>query len=173
MASRLAPQISRSNLCRGLSGAQVTRLQIRETTSEEDFDFIANLVESARLGGEGWALSWKRSLLLSELNSARTFIAIVSGAPAGFVLVRPPGAAWEITLTAVAASFRKSGVFSALFSEVLSILRRSASTLEVHLEVRADNSAAISAYLSCGFVAVGRRRAYYSDGTDAILFKRA
>jgi ribosomal protein S18 acetylase RimI-like enzyme len=144
---------------------------VRETTAAKDFQFILELVERARATGEKWALSWTQPLLLSELQAARVFLAFSSGAPSGFILIRPPGAAWEITLTAGAAPFRKAGVFSRLLGAVLLTVRRDAPITEVHLEARADNFAAVSAYQSCGFVAVGRRRAYYYDGADAILFK--
>lgn len=148
-------------------------LQIRETTAVDDFQFIANFVENARTAGERWASSWTRSLILSEFQSARVFVATLNGATSAFLLIRPPGSAWEITLTAVLPSFRKTGVFTAMLSQTLAELRRDALTVEVHLEVRADNLAAIAAYEACGFVAVGRRRAYYPDGTDALLYSRA
>lgn len=41
---------------------------------------------------------------------------------------------------------------------------------EFHLEVRARNRAARSLYETQGFINVGCRRAYYSDGADAILY---
>jgi ribosomal-protein-alanine N-acetyltransferase len=39
----------------------------------------------------------------------------------------------------------------------------------LHLEVRADNAAAIGLYVAMGFVADGRRRDYYGRGRDALL----
>ena len=41
---------------------------------------------------------------------------------------------------------------------------------ELHLEVRAQNLAARRLYEAHGFINVGCRRAYYSDGADAILY---
>ena len=38
------------------------------------------------------------------------------------------------------------------------------------LEVRVSNVAAIGLYESLGFESLGRRRAYYEDGEDALLF---
>jgi [ribosomal protein S18]-alanine N-acetyltransferase len=147
-------------------------VQVRESTLPDDFQFISDLVVRARDAGERWAASWTQTLILGEFQATRVFVADVAGQRAGFILLRPPGPAWEITLTAVATTFRKSGVFSSLISEVLAVVGRGALSTEIFLEVRADNSAAKSAYESCGFSAVGRRRAYYSDGTDAILYKR-
>jgi ribosomal-protein-alanine N-acetyltransferase len=42
----------------------------------------------------------------------------------------------------------------------------------VHLEVSERNLRALSLYESLGFVAVGRRRAYYKDRSDAVLMTR-
>jgi [ribosomal protein S18]-alanine N-acetyltransferase len=42
----------------------------------------------------------------------------------------------------------------------------------LHLEVRADNAAAIGLYQAMGFVADGRRRDYYGRGKDALLMSR-
>ncbi len=38
------------------------------------------------------------------------------------------------------------------------------------LEVRADNAPAIALYARAGWTPMGVRRAYYADGTDALLF---
>lgn len=149
---------------------------VRETTDVADFKFIQSLVEFARSSGEPWAASWTSSVLTDELKTARVFVARANASTEtaflGFIFVRPPGAAWEITLTAVSPNARKMGVFSALFTEVLEAIGRVAASSECHLEVRADNRAAIVAYESRGFKAVGRRPRYYADGTDAILYKR-
>lgn len=40
------------------------------------------------------------------------------------------------------------------------------------MEVRVSNVAAIGLYKSLGFEFLGRRRAYYDDGEDALLFVR-
>jgi ribosomal-protein-alanine N-acetyltransferase len=40
------------------------------------------------------------------------------------------------------------------------------------LEVRAGNKAAISLYHKLGFAEVGKRKAYYSDGEDALLMQK-
>ena len=39
----------------------------------------------------------------------------------------------------------------------------------LHLEVRADNAAALGLYRAMGFAADGRRRDYYGRGHDALL----
>jgi ribosomal-protein-alanine N-acetyltransferase len=42
----------------------------------------------------------------------------------------------------------------------------------MHLDVAADNAAALGLYGALGFVEVGRRRGYYGGGRDAILLTR-
>ena len=42
----------------------------------------------------------------------------------------------------------------------------------MHLEVRADNSAAISLYERAGYRRSGERADYYEDGASALLFAR-
>lgn len=50
------------------------------------------------------------------------------------------------------------------------LLREAAAAAVVHLEVRPDNGPAVRLYEACGFRRVGRRRAYYQDGADALLY---
>jgi ribosomal-protein-alanine N-acetyltransferase len=40
------------------------------------------------------------------------------------------------------------------------------------LEVKARNTRALALYARNGFVEVGRRRAFYADGSDAVLMAR-
>ena len=138
-----------------------------------DLTPIRDLVEAARRNGESWAHSWDRQLLDDELAKAEVFIARsgVAGSGraddfAGFMCIRPPGFAFEITLIAVSSAFRGNGVSRLL-------IERGAETGPISLEVRSDNLSAIRAYEKSGFKAVGRRKAYYRDGCDAILYTRA
>ena len=41
------------------------------------------------------------------------------------------------------------------------------------LEVSAGNDAARALYRGAGFTEIGRRRAYYPDGSDALVLERA
>jgi ribosomal-protein-alanine N-acetyltransferase len=43
---------------------------------------------------------------------------------------------------------------------------------EAFLEVKASNKGAQRLYAKLGFEEVGRRRRYYSDGSDAVLMRR-
>lgn len=77
----------------------------------------------------------------------------------------------ELESVGVEAAARRSGVGKALCEAVAVWCReRGASGLE--LEVRVGNQAAIALYEGMGFVAVGRRRGYYSGPVeDAVLMR--
>jgi ribosomal protein S18 acetylase RimI-like enzyme len=93
-------------------------------------------------------------------------------------------AIWEITLIASAGAINGvscRGVFRALLSFLDKQIKmaqcaigraESQGSVYIDLEVRADNGAAIRAYEREAFLAVGRRKAYYRDGADAILYRR-
>jgi ribosomal-protein-alanine N-acetyltransferase len=42
----------------------------------------------------------------------------------------------------------------------------------IFLEVRSDNTSALSMYSSFGFVEISKRAKYYPDGTDAVILRR-
>jgi len=74
----------------------------------------------------------------------------------------------QIQNLATLPGMRRRGVAARMLGFVLERSRR--SDLEsASLEVRASNKAAIALYEKFGFVAAGRRAAYYPDGEDALL----
>ena len=145
--------------------------------STEDSIFIKELVARAHASGELWALSWPSKAVESELKTGESWIATDNfGRRLGFALVRRPGHAWEISLVAVDSELRGSDVFQSL---VASIRQRAdedaaegtASSSVIDLEVRADNRSAIRAFEKNGFIKIGVRKAYYSDGVGAVLYR--
>ena len=83
--------------------------------------------------------------------------------PAGFVLVRIGGSDSEILTIAVMQAHQGSGIGRRLMEEALRLVyREGVDTL--HLEVEADNAAAVGLYRSLDFETVGERKAYYSQG---------
>jgi len=78
----------------------------------------------------------------------------------------------ELMQIVVSPALRRQGVGAALMQHLVDDATR-LHARRVHLEVRADNAAAISLYERFGFVTVGRRAGYYqADGTDATLMAR-
>jgi [ribosomal protein S18]-alanine N-acetyltransferase len=124
---------------------------------------------------------WPESAYLDALNPESTprRIALVAAGldPAGSSHVEgftvasllPPQA--ELESIAVAAGSQRRGLGRMLFDALLSELRK-AGVLEIALEVRASNHAALAFYRGAGFSKTGLRRAYYADPVeDAVLMR--
>lgn len=79
-----------------------------------------------------------------------------------------PGEA-ELLRLAVAPEHQRRGIARALLACGQALLAADGIT-SIHLEVRSTNRAAIELYRSLGWHPAGRRRAYYRDGSDALLF---
>jgi ribosomal-protein-alanine N-acetyltransferase len=81
----------------------------------------------------------------------------------------PPQA--ELLRLAVDPEGRRRGAASALLSHAIRRLRAE-GVVELFLEVRRDNEAALLLYDRWGFQCVGARRGYYADGADALVLRR-
>ena len=144
-------------------------------TKSDDLKFAAELIAAARVQGEAWALTWTESAV--ETESENAYLLVLrdqNAAPLGFLFLRPPGHAWEITLVAVKPDARGSGIFSVLIRQAEEFRKTqngSAAVSSIDLEVRADNKSAIRAYEKHGFKVIGQRERYYSDGAAAILYR--
>jgi len=67
---------------------------------------------------------------------------------------------------------RRRGIARALLTRLIHALARRDGIEALLLEVRASNVQAQRLYHELDFVPVGRRKAYYSDGEDALVLKR-
>jgi [ribosomal protein S18]-alanine N-acetyltransferase len=124
---------------------------------------------------------WPESAYLDALNPESTprRIALVASRsdPAGSSLVEgftvasllQPQA--ELESIAVAAGSQRRGLGHMLFDALMNELRKG-GVLQVTLEVRKSNHAALAFYRRAGFVQTGTRRAYYADPVeDAVLMQ--
>lgn len=84
---------------------------------------------------------------------------------AGVFVVVPEA---DVQTVAVAVEEQGRGTGRALLAALVEQARARRAGL-LHLEVRADNAAAIGLYQAMGFAADGRRRDYYGRGNDALL----
>jgi len=75
----------------------------------------------------------------------------------------------ELLRIAVVESHRRSGVAKHLMGACLADLVASGCTT-LRLEVRASNVPAQKLYESLGWLRMGARKAYYSDGEDALVY---
>ncbi|WP_408904506.1 ribosomal protein S18-alanine N-acetyltransferase [Nguyenibacter sp. L1] len=91
--------------------------------------------------------------------------------PRGFIMGRVVADEAEILTLAVAGDARRQGLGHALLAWLADqAARRGAARL--FLEVSAANPAAQALYRGAGFAEIGRRRAYYPDGSDALVLSR-
>ena len=116
--------------------------------------------------------SWSvESFVKSEENAySVTLVAEKDGQITGFVnfcVLRPET---EINMIAVAQEFLKQGVASSLMKKVREYAKKSLCG-SIILDVREDNSAAISFYGKNGFYVEGRRPKFYNDRYDAMLMR--
>jgi ribosomal-protein-alanine N-acetyltransferase len=117
---------------------------------------------------------WPQAHYLSALDPAATprRIALAAergGRLAGFAIVSliPPQA--ELESIAVAPEARRQGVGRGLLRALQSELKQQ-KVMELLLEVRASNHAALALYAGLGFTQVAVRSRYYADPVeDAVL----
>ena len=112
--------------------------------------------------------------------SAEEFAALLAApaccallAPAeGFILARTLGEEAEILTLSVAPARQAQGLGARLLDALLASLAAQ-GVRRVHLEVAADNAAALALYRKRGFAQAGRRPAYYAragaPAADALL----
>ena len=87
---------------------------------------------------------------------------------AGYLVSCRQGSLWNLRNVAVAPSYRRRGVASALLQALFA--RNDVAGSHVFLEVRASDGGAIALYERLGFEVFGRRPAFYADdGEDALL----
>jgi ribosomal-protein-alanine N-acetyltransferase len=143
-------------------------LSIRQAR-EDDLRRIAWLEDAA------FADPWPYDLLAYEFTHPRGFLLVASPGErpaAGYVAFRHGGGEAELLRLAVDPADQRRGVARSLVDCGLERLRQE-KIQTCFLEVRMDNEGAIAFYRALGFARVGRRRSYYRDGTDALVFSLA
>jgi ribosomal-protein-alanine N-acetyltransferase len=115
---------------------------------------------------------WTATAFRSLLDTPGTF---ATGDPEGFALGRVVLDEAELLTLAVAPASRRKGIGRDRLAAFETRARDMGAT-EAHLEVAADNAAAIALYEAAGYARSGLRRAYYDapDGTrvDALLYRK-
>lgn len=120
---------------------------------------------------------WSAAQLEAELaaEGGWRFVALSGGTPPvvrGYVCGRTVAGEAEILRLAVASSFRRRGVATALLAHSLDFLAR-LGVRSVFLEVRAANAPARALYEKLAFRQVGLRENYYDAPRDhAVVMRR-
>jgi ribosomal-protein-alanine N-acetyltransferase len=141
-----------------------------------------------RLGVEGAAVvaalharclapAWDEHALRSLLAHPGTWALVhPHDGPSAFILCRVTDGEAEILAIGVLPERRRQGLARTLLSAALARMETDGAE-RAFLEVAADNVAACALYARCGFVEVGRRRAYYArpgaQAQDARVLARA
>jgi ribosomal-protein-alanine N-acetyltransferase len=137
-------------------------LLFREATPG-DGEAVDSIAREAGLGVDVQAALASDQKLLFVLSEEETVVAFVSA-------VRVAGEV-EIFDMAVRRGLRGEGRGLRLLSDFLDLLARE-GTSRVILEVSAANAPGRRLYRRAGFFEVGRRKAYYPSGEDALLLER-
>jgi [ribosomal protein S18]-alanine N-acetyltransferase len=131
----------------------------------DDLPALAELEEAA------FADPWSATGLAAELGHPAALILVAvdgRGEVCGYAAFRRQVGEAELLRVAVHPGRRRRGIARQLVVAGLTRLGVQETTL-CHLEVRPGNEAAAALYRALGFAVVGRRRAYYADGEDALL----
>ena len=116
--------------------------------------------------------SYRDVVDLISTEGAMCFTAVDNGRVAAYVLGRIIPPEGEIYRVAVRPEYRRRGIAYRLLDFAMKT-SRGAGLECTFLEVRSQNTAAISLYTAYGFSEVGRRRDYYKDPKDdAIVMLR-
>ena len=119
------------------------------------------------------AHAWTEAMLSGALRAAPDLFLVAREGErlVGHAIGQLAGDVGEVLELATAPQARRRGVGSALL-EALEGALRAGGAVELWLELRADNAAAMALYLRHGYAVTGRRPRYYADGMDAVLMGR-
>lgn len=130
----------------------------------------------ARLHAGCFALQdqWNGAAMASLLASpgVSAGLILVGEHPAGFVMLRCIAGEAEILTLCVLPAYRRQGLAAQLVAWSLTSAAAQKAEM-VFLEVSVANHAAQAVYAQAGFVQKGQRRAYYPDGSDALVLAYA
>jgi ribosomal-protein-alanine N-acetyltransferase len=135
--------------------------------SESDLDGVL------AIENDSFPRPWTRTHFLAELEAAHSFPLVAlgkDGTVIGYIcpmLVLDEG---HILDVAVHHNQRGKGIGKMLVERILLDCRERGAAF-VSLEVRLSNLSAIGLYRQFGFMEIGRRKAYYENGEDALLME--
>jgi ribosomal-protein-alanine N-acetyltransferase len=122
--------------------------------------------------------AWPDVAFTSLLEHPEVFVLLGSRPEAsseeGFILARVVAGEGEVLTFCVAEAARRCGLGRALLEAACEVARSRGSAL-MFLEVSERNSSARALYQESGFVEVGRRGAYYRQGSlaaDALVMRK-
>lgn len=110
------------------------------------------------------------STILADCFSSDYFVWIIGDLnhAMGFVVVKNNINFWEIFQIVIDEQYQRQGLASQLLKFIIAQAQQK-QIQKIELEVRASNFSAITLYEKAGFIRVGIRKKYYSNGEDAVL----
>lgn len=134
-----------------------------------DLDVVV-VSETSNLGADAWSPGLLAEGVAGRVPYATYLVAEVDGVVVGHAVVSVVVDVAELQRIAVSTTYRRTGVASALLAACTSgAVEGGADRLLV--EVREDNSGALSFYAARGFTEVDRRPRYYRDGAAAVVLR--
>jgi ribosomal-protein-alanine N-acetyltransferase len=121
-----------------------------------------------------FAEPWRAGALAAELRHPASLVLVARPRDLGacaYAAFRLAAGDGELLRLAVAPPWRRQGIARTLVARGLRRLR-DLGVRACYLEVRPDNRAALELYSEAGFRQVGRRPAYYRDGSGALIYIR-
>lgn len=115
---------------------------------------------------------WTYSILKDELNcsSSHYIVAKLNNEIVGFCGIKVVLDSADIMNIVVKKDFRNLGIGTALLNEIITLCL-SFNLSSITLEVRKDNTPAISLYRKFGFETLGVRKKYY-NGIDGFIMEK-
>jgi ribosomal-protein-alanine N-acetyltransferase len=128
--------------------------------------------EKEMFGSEAWSANSYRAEIADTRNRYYVAVEDAQGELLGWGGVLVAADAAEILTVGVVPAARRQGLARRMLAALYAEARRRGA-VEMFLEVRVDNAAAITLYEREGFVEVGRRPGYYDRGrVDAVVMRR-
>jgi ribosomal-protein-alanine N-acetyltransferase len=118
---------------------------------------------------------WSLSMFVLELSkpSGVCLAALRGGELVGHLICSRYDTVWHVMNIAVDPRVRRQGIASALLGALLERIDDGSGSVQLTLEVRPTNRAAIALYERFGFRSAGTRPRYYQDnGEDALIMWR-
>ena len=132
-----------------------------------------DLAGLADLHARAFALAWDEAAMKSLLDGRGVFALVADEDDlSGFILARVAAEEIEILSVAVSPDMRQRGLASRLLAQACHRAIAEGAA-RIFLEVAAANLPARNLYKKYGFHEVGRRKAYYEDGDDALVLSAA
>ncbi len=113
---------------------------------------------------------WSEEAIATTLLLPTTRAWIAGDPPHGYLLAATAADQGEVLILGVRPDRRREGVGRALLGACTAAWQNS-GVGSAFLEVRTDNQAAIRLYETTGWTLLSTRKAYYSDGTDALVYR--